>query len=599
MSEPRDEYASRLAERRGGAARLSARQARISNARLAVFALGAAGVLLIWGAHWLPPLALAPPALLFLALVVWHDRVIAAREQADRAVAFYERGLERLDGTWHGRGSSGEEFLDPHHPYAADLDIFGSGSMFELLCTARTASGEMHLAEWLSRPASPEEVRKRQAGVAELRPRLDLREELALLGEDLRLGIHPKQLAEWGAREPLHGAREWRMIVAGLGTFTLLALFAWLARYLGFASPGPYPFVIALFLGGLTALHLRGRVRGILASAEAPLRELALLARFLERLDQERFECERLATLRQALSSAGAPAWREVLRLERLLVWADARRNQLFAPFAAILLWGLQFSLAVEVWRQRCGLELPRWLAAVGEIEALVALASHAYENPEDPFPELVEAGPEFDGEGLGHPLLPTDRIVRNDVRLDAEHAVYVVSGSNMSGKSTWLRTVGANTVLALAGATVRARRLRVSTLALGASIRVHDSLQEGESRFYAEIKRLRQIVELAGDEIQLLFLLDEILHGTNSHDRRIGAAAVVRDLVRRGAVGLVTTHDLALARIADELAPRAANVHFEDHLEDGRIAFDYRLRAGVVEKSNALALMREVGLDV
>jgi DNA mismatch repair ATPase MutS len=188
---------------------------------------------------------------------------------------------------------------------------------------------------------------------------------------------------------------------------------------------------------------------------------------------------------------------------------------------------------------------------------------------------------------------------VRNDARLDRDCAVWVVSGSNMSGKSTWLRTLGCNAVLALAGAPVRARSLRLSALAVGASIRVSDSLQAGESRFYAEVKRLRRIVDLAGADTPVLFLLDEILHGTNSHDRGIGAAAVVRGLVARGAIGLVTTHDLALARIADELAPRAANVHFEDHLEDGRIAFDYRLRPGVVQKSNALALMREVGLEV
>jgi DNA mismatch repair ATPase MutS len=319
----------------------------------------------------------------------------------------------------------------------------------------------------------------------------------------------------------------------------------------------------------------------------------------LERLEKERFDAPQLVALRKALETHGAPAWREIARLQRLVGWADARRNQLFAPLAAMLLWGTQFSLAIELWRQRCGLRLAVWLETVGEIEALAALGSHAFENPDDPFPELVEGGPLFEGEGLGHPLLPSERCVRNDARLAAESAVLVVSGSNMSGKSTFLRSVGVNAVLALAGAPVRARRLRLSRLSLGASIRVNDSLQEGESRFYAEIKRLSQIVGLARDGAELLFLLDEVLHGTNSHDRQIGAAAVVRGLVELGAIGLVTTHDLALARIADELAPRAANVHFEDHLEGGRIAFDYQLRPGVVTRSNALALMREVGLDV
>jgi DNA mismatch repair ATPase MutS len=188
---------------------------------------------------------------------------------------------------------------------------------------------------------------------------------------------------------------------------------------------------------------------------------------------------------------------------------------------------------------------------------------------------------------------------VRNDLELGQTPALLVVSGSNMSGKSTLLRSVGMNTALALAGAPVRARSFRVSPVQVGACMRVADSIQAGTSHFYAEVLRLKLLVDLGGRGMPLLFLLDEILHGTNSHDRRIGAAALVRGLLKQGAIGLVTTHDLALARIADELAPSAANVHFVDHLQDGRMVFDYRIRPGVVQKSNALALMRAVGLAV
>jgi DNA mismatch repair ATPase MutS len=211
----------------------------------------------------------------------------------------------------------------------------------------------------------------------------------------------------------------------------------------------------------------------------------------------------------------------------------------------------------------------------------------------------MVAEGPCFAGEGLGHPLLAEETLVRNDVVLGTEARVLVVSGSNMSGKSTLLRTVGVNAVLAQAGAPVTARRLRLSALQAGASIRIVDSLREGTSRFYAEITRLRAIVDMTGGAEPVLFLIDELLHGTNSHDRELGAEAIVRGLVERGAIGLVTTHDLALTRIVAGLAPRGANVHFEDHLEEGRMSFDYRLRRGAVEKSNALELMRSVGLDV
>jgi DNA mismatch repair ATPase MutS len=271
----------------------------------------------------------------------------------------------------------------------------------------------------------------------------------------------------------------------------------------------------------------------------------------------------------------------------------------LFAPLAWILLWPTQMAFAIEAWRKRTGPALGGWIAAGGEFEALCTLAGYSYEHPADPFPDVASGTPRFEAEALGPPLLPERRCVSNEVRLGLEEKLWIVSGSNMSGKSTLLRTIGTNAVLALAGAPVRARRLSLTPLAVGASIRIVDSLQAGSSRFYAEITHLRRIVDLASGPHPLLYLLDEILHGTNSHDRRIGAEAVVRALVERGAIGLVTTHDLALARIADDLAPRAANVHFEDHLENGKMTFDYRLRRGVVKKSNALELMRAVGLEV
>jgi DNA mismatch repair ATPase MutS len=276
------------------------------------------------------------------------------------------------------------------------------------------------------------------------------------------------------------------------------------------------------------------------------------------------------------------------------------RRNKMFAPIAMILFWGTQFAFLLESWRAQWGHSVRQWLTALGELEALLALAGHSFEHPKDPFPELIEEGPFFEGDELGHPLIPESALVRNDLRLGDDLRLFVVSGSNMSGKSTLLRTVGTNIILALAGAPVRARRLVLSPLNVGASIRIQDSLQEGISRFYAEIQRLRQIMDLSEEGSRpLLFLLDEILHGTNSHDRRIGAEAVVRGLVERGAVGLITTHDLALSRVADSLAPAAANVHFVDHLEDGKVLFDYQLRPGVVTKSNALDLMRSIGLEV
>jgi DNA mismatch repair ATPase MutS len=264
-----------------------------------------------------------------------------------------------------------------------------------------------------------------------------------------------------------------------------------------------------------------------------------------------------------------------------------------------LVLWTTQAAFALEAWRKRSGGAVRAWIEAVGEIEALSSLASYAFERPADVFAEITAGVPQFEALQIAHPLLPEAGAVRNDLRLGADAPLLVVSGSNMSGKSTLLRTVGTNAVLALAGAPVRAAALRLTPLEIGASIRVVDSLQEGSSRFYAEIRRLRLLAGIVAEGRPLLFLLDELLHGTNSHDRRIGGEAVVRSLVARGAIGLITTHDLALAHIADAVQPPGANVHFEDHFEQGAMAFDYLLRPGIVRKSNALELMRSIGLEV
>jgi hypothetical protein len=588
------EYARRLAYWRERAASGAKWERSISNWRLVVFLFGLALAWLSFGMELVPSYSLFAPVVAFLALVVAHTQVTPRRVRADRAVALYERGNARLEDRWAGSGETGMDFLEAQHPCAQDLDLFGAGSLFELLCTARTRAGQQTLAAWLQAGAAPEEIRARQAAIEELRQRVDLREEIALLGADVGAAVHPKALAAWGNAAPILLSARKRIVAATIMTAAIVAAAAWQLEI-----SGPFPLLAMFAVEALFALPLRRRVQKIARDVELPGQDLALLAQMLARLEAERFTSPMLVRLRAALDTNGVPPSQRIRQLHRLINLLDARRNQLFAAIAPLLLWGTQFTFAIESWRSVSGPAIQRWLDALGEFETLCCLSGYAYEHAEDPFPEIVERGPLFEGEGLGHPLLPLQRCVRNDVSLGPELRSLVVSGSNMSGKSTLLRTIGTNAVLAQAGAPVRAHRLQLSPLVVGTSMRIQDSLQEGTSRFYAEIQRLRQLVDLAQGSVPLLFLLDEILHGTNSHDRRIGAEAIVRGLLARDAVGLVTTHDLTLTQIADNLAPRAMNVHFEDHLENGRMTFDYRMHPGVVEKSNALALMRSVGLEV
>ncbi len=587
-------YRERQKERAGEKREQERKVALISYARLATFAAGVALLWFVWErapGSW--PVLLAPMGL-FAALLAVHLRHRDALTRVERAERFYLRGIDRLEGTWQGKGRSGEGFLDRDHPYARDLDLFGKGSLFELLDITVSPWGTKTLASWLKAPAALEVVRLRQQAVSELRPRIELRERVASEPADEGELSHPDALETWAGTPSLLTSWVARGAAFALGAVTMSLAILWLASRVDRVA-----FLISLLASASFALWFRPRASAVLTAAEAPSRDLSVLASLLHILENESFVSLHLVSLQGRLGSEGEPSSSRIRRLARLIEYFDARRNMLFAPVAALLLWGTQFAFAIEAWRRSSGREVPRWFSAVGELDALLALASYGFENPEDVFPEASSDTVLFEAEGLGHPLIPPDRLVRNDVSLGRAARLFVVSGSNMSGKSTLLRSVGVAAVLALAGAPVRARRLTLCRLQVAASIRIEDSLQDGISHFYAEILRLRRIMELTKGEVPVLFLLDEILQGTNSHDRRIGAEAVVRGLVERGAIGLITTHDLALSQLAETLPGRAVNVHFEDHIEDGKIRFDYRMREGVVKKSNALELMRGIGLEV
>jgi hypothetical protein len=582
-----EEYERRLGLRRAASERHDRQFRTIGTLRLLAAGAGAA---LVWYNFWLLPI----PVAAFVALLLWHERVARSVASERRAMAYYQRALDRLDHKWAGAGESGERFRSPEHPYADDLDVFGRGSLFQLINSARSLEGEECLARWLTAPSPIDAVRARHEAVAELRPRLDLREDLALFGEDVRGGLHAQVLTAWGNR-PATDVQPWHRAAAAAITAGVLITFS--GYMLQIWSLAPLLLVVLADLAFY--MKVRPMVQHILSAVEMPARDLGILAGLLARFEREPLESPLLASLKTRITTHGLPASRQISRLRQLIEWRDQANHQMFAIVAEPLLWSVHFAFAIERWRQTAGPHIGDWIAATGEIEALSSLAGYTAEHPDDVFPELIEDGPLFHGAGIAHPLLPESTVVRNDLRLDRDLRLLLISGSNMSGKSTLLRSVGLNTALAWAGAPVRATALRVSALSVGASMRAQDSVLDGKSRFYAEITRLRQVVDLADGPVPLLFLLDEVLSGTNSHDRLIGAEAVVRNLVQRGAIGLVTTHDLALAHIADDLAPHAANVHFEDHISDGRIAFDYRMRPGVVRKSNALELMRSVGLQV
>jgi hypothetical protein len=530
---------------------------------------------------------------LFLAIAILHAKVLRQRECAERAVDFYLKGLARIEDRWPGKGQTGER-IDVHSSlYATDLDLFGQGSLFELLSLARTRMGEDILAAWLLSPSSVPQLTQRHAAVGELRSRLGLREDIAILGEDFRVGIHPEALTEW-AEAPNQLTRPW---LRWFSLFLAIAAIAGAIVWAEFGTKAPF-FTIIIIETIITAL-LRKRTDAVFHATEHALEDLQLLSSLLARLEREQFEAPRLQALKTELSSHHLPASQAIARLRTIVEYIRSLDNPLMRILNIPLLYAVQVAYAAEVWRTAHGAAVRCWLKAIGEVEALLSISAYSFEHPSDPFPEFLEGPTCFNAEQLGHPLIPAAKCVRNDISVCDETKVLLISGSNMSGKSTLMRAVGINTVLAMAGAPVRAHRLQLTPLQIGASILINDSLQEGSSRFYAEITRLRHICDLAEKQPPVLFLLDELLQGTNSKDRLIGAEGVVRALLASGAIGLISTHDLALTNIGAQQDNRLQNVHLQDEIQDGRMTFNFKLHDGVVTKSNGIELMRLIGLKV
>lgn len=579
-----------------GAAEESA--ARYSRYTQFLMLLGVLGCALLFESVIAKRLPLWPTILVFpaAAWVVQRRHLCHLKSvEFHNLLEYYEKGSARLSRKWDSL-DGGDSFREPDHFYAEDLNLFGQGSVYQLLCSARTHVGQQTLASWMKSPAERDEICGRQEAIAELKARRDLPESVVAAGAIKAGDFRPEFFKTWVA-EPRA-----EFPTLGSPAAFVLALAAVAAPFLfwsgivdgrGFWSI----FSALLAVDAVFAFALRSRVKVLLESLPTLAIELPILRELLRIAEREQFSSTKLRTIANRLGRSTPAASGQVERLLRLTRLAQQREKEWFAYPSFCLLWGTQFAMAIERWRCLHGAHMIEWMAGLGEFEALISLSTYYYEHPADTFPELVEAGPTFEAEGLVHPLLDENTCVRNDFQLGGAVRFLIVSGSNMSGKSTFLRAIGANAVLAYMGAPVRCAKMRISFLAIGAAIRIQDSVVDGRSHFLAEMQRLRRMIE-AADHGPLLFLADEIMSGTNSHDRRIAAEWVVQALMLRGAIGALTTHDLALTEIANNRLP-GQNVCFEDTGELGSLLFDYKLRQGVVKHSNALNIAHLLGIDI
>lgn len=593
MVNPEKEYTQQIDALQQSLAKILRLDTWIVNTRLILFLIIAIFAIAFYKNIPLTLFGLGITSLLFIGLLFFHALLIKRKEETETSIRFFEMGLLRIRDQWAGKGKTDDAYKPTSHHYAEDLDIFGKGSLFELLNTCRTQSGEQLLSHWLCDPAEAEEVQTRQEAVQECVPNLSLRLDLGRIGQSIRKSFHENRLSFWvNAEYHLPKIGIYRVLI-GLTTISVMSLILWLMKMI----PGTVPLMM-LAVDLLVLKWLSQKVNPIVEQLGNGIQELKVMTQVLKRLEEESFTSTRLVALRNNLSRGPESASKAIKQLDRLFVWTELYRNAMFAPLAWFSLWAIHFSYAIQRWRKKYGEFIPVWVEAMGELEALIALSTYAYEHPSDIFPDVRDSNEFFAGNDLGHPLIPGDTCVRNTVRLNGQCPLWIVSGSNMSGKSTLLRVIGINAVMAMAGAPVRAQALTIKPFKIGASIHVLDSIQSGMSHFYAEIHRLKDMLDLAENH-SVLFLIDEILHGTNSHDRLKGSDGIIRALLDKGAMGLVTTHDLALVDVADSMKYAVNNVHFDDRMGEKELQFDYRLKEGVVQHSNALALMRSIGLDV
>jgi len=615
---PLGEYQRRLQEHEADASKVKALHLWLGWLRLATVALflGVAWftVFLSEGPRWLVLLPIA----VFIALGVWQGKASRQLGKARRAAEIYRLGIARVEDRWIGleaREVPGQLSTDVRVAlaaslYAGDLDIVGNSGLFELLCRARTRMGEEALLTWLLEPASVAEVLQRQAAVQELRGSVDLRERMGVAGETAVVGVEAEALREWAAAEDVLTQR-WMPWAAGALSvaFVVLASTAiWLRLggslgrlnvvTLGEVVPS---LLVVLVVEGLLRRPFEKRITAVLDGTDVAVKNTQLLASLLEVLEAETFASERLLEIKRKLTSHAVAGSVAIGKLAKLGQWQDSLDNMIVKGLNLPLMYSVQVAWAIQRWRRQHGGAVRLWIEAVAEMEALLSLAAYAYEHPADVFPEFVSGEPRVEAEEMGHPLIAASKCVRNSVQIGGETRVLLISGSNMSGKSTLMRTLGVNAVLAMCGAPVRAKSFRLTPLKIGASLLVNDSLQEGHSRFYAEIEKLGRICSSAegAGKGGMMFLLDELLQGTNSKDRLVGAEGVVRALVEAGAIGVVTTHDLALAEMDGMPAGAMRNMHFQDQIVEGQMRFDFTLREGMAMKSNGVELMRLIGLKV
>lgn len=592
---PAEEYKSRETEFSATAERLQKLSNRLSVARLAAFAGGLVlfGVLLSLSVIAAVS-TLTAALILFTWLVIKYESTENSRKRFLHLAEINSLELKCLDGDFSSY-KPGTEYTERDHPYSYDLDIFGKASLFQNICRTTSKPGADLLAEYLGKPAEINEIVSRQEAVSELRPLTDWRQELIIQGYlTANAGNDPSQLTQWLSSEDKFTKiiRE-KITVVSLSALTLSVLTLVIA-----GNPVALLILVLIinFLYYFTRLKKINKLHEQVSRSAGLLKSYSDIIRLIEKKD---FRALKLTGLQDSFKDEH-PASERISNLSKLLNRLDSRLNMIMAiPLNAIFFSDIHFCLALEKWKRTNAAKVREWFSAMSEFEVLASLANTSFNNPGWVFPEITRNYFEFRAENMGHPLIPESRRVCNDFSTSDTGNTIIVTGSNMSGKSTFLRTCGINAVLAFAGAPVCASSFTISFTRLHTSMRISDSLEENISSFYAELRRMREIISAAEKDPAAFLLLDEILRGTNSDDRYAGSVALIKQLTGYGAVAMVATHDLRLAGLGNDLPDKIENYHFDVKVSGEELYFDYKLTPGICTSFNASLLMKKMGIKV
>lgn len=571
---------------------------RISTLRFILFVAGIAGVINFWECGWLTVLGVAAVTFLpFVFLVKLHNRLFFKKEYSEKKIEINRQELQAINydtSSFDG----GTEFINPTHLYSYDLDLFGDRSLFQYINRTSTDLGKKHLAEWFNTHLeSKEEIEKRQEGVKELTPELGMRQHFQILGLLYKgKSADKEEIMAWAASPSYYRNRKMlRILPVIVPTINILLIVLAIAGFI----PGSVPSGIFLSFFLLSLAFSKG-ISKIQTLYGKKLQILATYANLIRIIEEKKFHSPVLQEIQKLVGGEKQTASQAVNKLTALMNALDQRGN-MFMSFVlnGALFWELKQIMRIEAWKENHASELASWLKAIAEMDAYCSLAAYAYNHPEYTYPEITPQPFAMEAEALGHPLMNRDKCVLNDISITKQPFFIIITGANMAGKSTYLRTVGINYLLACIGAPVWAYRMKLYPARLVTSLRTSDSLTDNESYFFAELKRLKLIIDKLNAGEELFIILDEILKGTNSTDKQKGSFALIKQFMALQANGIIATHDLMLGTLINLFPEDIRNYCFEAEITNNELTFSYQMKNGVAQNMNACFLMKKMGIAV